>query len=73
MIIIRLKGAEPRIAPGPTVEGWMKVLDTTEKNSGPLQPAAIRVAPATSSGMPVRSQRTLSEGTRNSSQVTAIM
>ena len=66
-----LKGAEPTTVPAPTVECWMKTPITDAKSSGALQPAAISVAPATSSGIPLRSHSTLSAGTRKSSHTCA--
>ena len=69
---MRLNGAEPTTVPAPTVECWRKQPITDAKSSGALHPAARSVAPATSSGMPVRSQRMLSAGTMKSSHTCAI-
>ena len=66
-----LKGAEPTTVPAPTVECWTNTPIADANSSGALQPAAMSVAPATSSGMPRRSQSRLSPGTRKSSQTCA--
>ena len=68
---MRLKGAEPTTVPAPTVLWSMKTPIMLAKSSGALHPAAISVAPATSSGMLHRSHKTLSAGTKNSSHTSA--
>ncbi|KNC33814.1 hypothetical protein FF38_10820 [Lucilia cuprina] len=66
-----LKTAEPTIVPMPTSSNDTKTPITLVNNSGALPPAAMNVAPATSSVMPNFSMITSKEGTKNSSQTMA--
>lgn len=66
-----LKVAEPTIVPIPTLFWAMNTPMTEVKNSGADPPAAMNVAPATSSDSDNFSVRTSREGTKNSSQTMA--
>ena len=66
-----LKTAEPTMVPMPTSEKEMKTPMTEVKSSGAEPPAAMKVAPATSSEHPMTSMMTSRDGTKNSSQTMA--
>ena len=66
-----LKTAEPTMVPMPTSENEMKTPMTEVNSSGAEPPAAMNVAPATSSEQPIDSMMTSRDGTKNSSQTMA--
>ena len=66
-----LKTADPTMVPIPTSEKEMNTPMTDVKSSGADPPAAMKVAPATSSEHPMTSMITSREGTKNSSQTMA--
>ena len=66
-----LNTADPTMVPIPTSENAMNTPITEVKSSGADPPAAMKVAPATSSLIPSFSMMTSSEGTKNSSQTMA--
>lgn len=66
-----LKTAEPTMVPMPTLLCEMKTPMMEVKSSGAEPPAAMKVAPATSSEMDSFSVITVSAGTKNSSHTMA--
>ena len=68
----KLNGVEPTTVPMPTVESATKTLMIEAKSSGALHPIASSVALAMSSGMWSLSQTTVIDGTKKSSQTSAI-
>ena len=67
-----LNTAEPMIVPNPTLDLAMNTPMSAVKSSGAEPPAAMNVAPATSSSMPYRSTSTSSAGTKKSSHTMAM-
>lgn len=66
-----LKTAEPTMVPMPTSSYEMNTPMMLVNSSGADPPAAMKVAPATSSEMPAFSVMTSKDGTKNSSQTMA--
>jgi len=71
MITKMLNTAEPTMVPMPTLFSLQKVSTTDVNSSGADEPAAMNVAPATSSERFSRSEMSSSEATKNSSHTTA--
>merc|ERR1719343_1784711 len=71
MITSTLNTSPPMTAPIPMSDSWKMPIRLSD-NSGPLQPNAMSVAPATSSGISNRSLITSMVRTKYSSQVKAI-
>ena len=64
--------ADPMMVPNPTLDLAMKTPMSAVKSSGAEPPAAMNVAPATSSSMPYRSTSTSKAGTKKSSHTMAM-
>ena len=67
-----LNTALPMIVPNPTLDFAIKTPMSAVKSSGALPPAAMNVAPATSSSILYFSTSTSSAGTKKSSQTMAM-